>query len=91
VFGDLFGQQGHPTRTTVPKIDPLLLAQMLNLNQPQEGVLSAVFRIANDQGLLVIDFKDLKSILSYYMSEHAAEFQADYDNLSSASLGCHST
>ena len=86
VFWDLFGEQGHPIRTTVSEIGPLLLAQMLNLNETQEGVLSAVFRIADDQGLLLIDFKDLKSILAY-VSEHAAEFQAEYGNLSPASLG----
>jgi len=86
VFWDLFGEQGHPIRTTVSEIGPLLLAQMLNLNDTQEGVLSAVFRIADDQGLLLIDFKDLKSIITY-VSEHAAEFQAEYGNLSPASLG----
>lgn len=86
VFWDLFGQQGHPIRTTVSEIGPLLLAQMLNLNDTQEGVLSAVFRIADDQGLLLIDFKDLKSIITY-VSEHAPEFQAEYGNLSPASLG----
>lgn len=86
VFWDLFGEQGHPIRTTVSEIGPLLLAQMLNLNDTQEGVLSAVFRIADDQGLLLIDFKDLKSIIAY-VSDHAAEFQAEYGNLSPASLG----
>ncbi|RZJ22239.1 MAG: DUF853 family protein [Acinetobacter sp.] len=86
VFWDLFGEQGHPIRTTVSEIGPLLLAQMLNLNDTQEGVLSAVFRIADDQGLLLIDFKDLKSMLTY-VSEHAAEFKAEYGNLSPASLG----
>ncbi|MGE8563303.1 MAG: helicase HerA-like domain-containing protein [Acinetobacter bohemicus] len=86
VFWDLFAEQGHPIRTTVSEIGPLLLARMLNLNDTQEGVLSAVFRIADDQGLLLIDFKDLKSIISY-VSEHAAEFQAEYGNLSPASLG----
>ncbi|CAB1218603.1 helicase HerA-like domain-containing protein [Acinetobacter bouvetii] len=86
VFWDLFGQQGHPIRTTISEIGPLLLAQMLNLNDTQEGVLSAVFRIADDQGLLLIDFKDLKAMLSY-VSEHAAEFKAEYGNLSPASLG----
>jgi DNA helicase HerA-like ATPase len=86
VFWDLFGEQGHPIRTTVSEIGPLLLAQMLNLNDTQEGVLSAVFRIADDQGLLLIDFKDLKAMLSY-VSEHAAEFKAEYGNLSPASLG----
>ena len=86
VFWDLFGEQGHPIRTTVSEIGPLLLAQMLNLNDTQEGVLSAVFRIADDQGLLLIDFKDLKAMLSY-VSEHATEFKAEYGNLSPASLG----
>ena len=86
VFWDLFGEQGHPIRTTISEIGPLLLAQMLNLNDTQEGVLSAVFRIADDQGLLLIDFKDLKAMLSY-VSEHAAEFKAEYGNLSPASLG----
>lgn len=86
VFWDLFGEQGHPIRSTVSEIGPLLLAQMLNLNDTQEGVLSAVFRIADDQGLLLIDFKDLKAMLGY-VSEHAAEFKAEYGNLSPASLG----
>lgn len=86
MFWDLFGEQGHPIRTTVSEIGPLLLAQMLNLNDTQEGVLSAVFRIADDQGLLLIDFKDLKAMLGY-VSEHAAEFKAEYGNLSPASLG----
>ncbi|TCB65356.1 helicase HerA-like domain-containing protein [Acinetobacter sp. ANC 4178] len=86
VFWDLFGEQGHPIRSTISEIGPLLLAQMLNLNDTQEGVLSAVFRIADDQGLLLIDFKDLKAMLGY-VSEHAAEFKAEYGNLSPASLG----
>ena len=58
VFWDLFAEQGHPIRTTITEIGPLLLARMLNLNDTQEGVLSAVFRIADDQGMLLIDFKD---------------------------------
>lgn len=86
VFWDLFAEQGHPIRTTITEIGPLLLARMLNLNDTQEGVLSAVFRIADDQGLLLIDFKDLKAMISY-VSEHAAEFKAEYGNLSPASLG----
>ena len=86
MFWDLFGQQGHPIRTTISEIGPLLLAQMLNLNDTQEGVLSAVFRIADDQGLLLIDFKDLKAMLTY-VSENAAELKAEYGNLSPASLG----
>lgn len=86
VFWDLFGVQGHPIRTTVSEIGPLLLARMLNLNDTQEGVLSAVFRIADDQGLLLLDFKDLKAMISH-VSENAASYQADYGNLSPASLG----
>ena len=86
VFWDLFGEQGHPIRSTISEIGPLLLARMLNLNDTQEGVLAAVFRIADDQGLLLIDVKDLKTMLSY-VSEHAAEFKAEYGNLSPASLG----
>ena len=86
MFWDLFGQQGNPIRTTISEIGPLLLAQMLNLNDTQEGVLSAVFRIADDQGLLLIDFKDLKAMLTY-VSENAAELKAEYGNLSPASLG----
>ncbi|ENW83482.1 hypothetical protein F909_00493 [Acinetobacter sp. ANC 3929] len=86
IFWDLFGQQGHPIRTTISEIGPLLLAQMLNLNDTQEGVLSAVFRVADDQGLLLIDFKDLKAMLTY-VSENATELKAEYGNLSPASLG----
>ncbi|KYQ84667.1 ATP-binding protein [Acinetobacter sp. NRRL B-65365] len=86
IFWDLFAQQGHAIRTTISEIGPLLLAQMLNLNDTQEGVLSAVFRVADDQGLLLIDFKDLKAMLTY-VSENAAELKAEYGNLSPASLG----
>lgn len=85
-FWDLFGEQGHPIRTTITEVGPLLLAQMLNLNDTQQGVLSAVFRIADDQGLLLVDFKDLKAMLSY-VSENSAELKAEYGNLSPASLG----
>lgn len=86
IFWDVFGQHGHPIRTTISEIGPLLLAQMLNLNDTQEGVLSAVFRIADDQGLLLIDFKDLKAMLSY-VSDNAADLKAEYGNLSPASIG----
>ena len=86
VFWDVFGEQGHPIRTTISEIGPLLLARMLNLNDTQEGVLSAIFRIADDQGLLLIDFKDLKAMISY-VTEHSADFKAEYGNLSPASLG----
>jgi DNA helicase HerA-like ATPase len=86
ILWDLFAEQGHPIRTTVSEIGPLLLSRMLNLNDTQEGVLAAVFRIADDQGLLLLDFKDLKSMLSY-VSENAASLKNDYGNLSPASLG----
>ena len=86
IFWDLFGEQGHPIRTTISEIGPLLLAQMLNLNDTQEGVLSAVFRIADDQGLLLVDFKDLKAMLSY-VSDNSTDLKAEYGNLSPASLG----
>ncbi|WP_277560899.1 helicase HerA-like domain-containing protein [Acinetobacter beijerinckii] len=86
IFWDLFGEQGHPIRTTISEIGPLLLAQMLNLNDTQEGVLSAVFRVADDQCLLLIDFKDLKAMLTY-VSENASDLKAEYGNLSPASLG----
>ncbi|AOA57256.1 helicase HerA-like domain-containing protein [Acinetobacter larvae] len=86
LFWDLFGKQGHPIRTTISEIGPLLLAQILNLNDTQQGVLSAVFRIADDQGLLLIDFKDLKAMLSY-VSENASQLKNEYGNLSAASLG----
>lgn len=85
-FWDLFGELGHPIRTTISEVGPLLLAQMLNLNDTQQGVLSAVFRVADDQGLLLIDFKDLKAMLSY-VSENSGELKAEYGNLSPASLG----
>ena len=85
-FWDLFGEQGHPIRTTISEIGPILLSQMLNLNDTQEGVLSAVFRVADDQGMLLLDFKDLKSMLTY-VSENASELKSEYGNLSPASLG----
>lgn len=85
-FWDLFGEQGHPIRTTISEIGPILLSQMLNLNDTQEGVLSAVFRIADDQGMLLLDFKDLISMLTY-VSENASELKSEYGNLSPASLG----
>lgn len=85
-FWDMFGENGHPIRTTVSEIGPVLLSRMLNLNDTQEGVLSAVFRIADDQGLLLIDFKDLKAMLTY-VSENASDLKNEYGNLSPASLG----
>lgn len=86
VFWDLFGEQGHPIRTTISEMGPLLLARLLNLNDTQGGVLSLVFKVADDQGLLLLDLKDLRSMLAY-VAEHAAELKTQYGNVSAASVG----
>jgi DNA helicase HerA-like ATPase len=83
---DVFGEQGHPVRATISDMGPLLLKRMLNLNDTQAGVLSLVFKIADDNGLLLLDMKDLRSMLSY-VGEHAKEFTTDYGNISAASIG----
>jgi uncharacterized protein len=85
-FWDVFGEQGHPVRTTISDLGPLLLARMLNLNEIQQGVLQLVFKIADDHGLLLLDIKDLRAMLQY-VGESAAEFQAEYGNISAASIG----
>lgn len=85
-FWDVLGQQGHPVRATISDLGPLLLGRLLNLNDTQEGVLQLVFRIADDQGLLLLDLKDLRAMVRY-VGEHAADFRAEYGNLSAASLG----
>ncbi|MGE0666678.1 MAG: helicase HerA-like domain-containing protein [Sphingomonadales bacterium] len=86
VFWDLFGQQGHPVRTTVSEMGPLLLSQMLNLNDVQEGVLNIAFRVADEQGLLLLDLKDLRAMLSH-IGENAAQLTNEYGNVSKASIG----
>ncbi|MBI3131716.1 MAG: DUF853 family protein [Acidobacteria bacterium] len=86
VYWDLLGQQGHPIRTTVSEMGPLLLARLLNLNDTQEGVLNLVFRVADDQGLLLLDLKDLRGMLAH-VSEHASELRGTYGNVSAASVG----
>lgn len=86
VFWDLFGEQGHPIRTTISEMGPLLLAQLLGLNDTQEGVLSVVFEVADDQGMLLLDLNDLRSLL-HYVGEHSKEFSLEYGNVSSASVG----
>ena len=83
---DVFGDQGHPVRATISDMGPLLLTRMLNLNDTQSGVLSLVFKIADDNGLLLLDMKDLRSMLSH-VGEHAKEFTTDYGNISAASIG----
>jgi DNA helicase HerA-like ATPase len=85
-FWDVFGEQGHPVRTTVSEMGPLLLARLLNLNEIQEGVLSMAFRIADDNGLLLLDLKDLRSMVQF-VGDHAAEFKTQYGNVSPASVG----
>ncbi|WP_436267405.1 helicase HerA-like C-terminal domain-containing protein [Pseudoduganella sp. LjRoot289] len=85
-FWDVFGQQGHPVRATVSDLGPLLLARMLNLNDTQEGVLQLVFRIADDNGLLLLDTKDLRAMLQH-VGDNAADYKTSYGNISAASIG----
>jgi DNA helicase HerA-like ATPase len=86
VIWDLSGERGHPVRATVSDMGPLLLARLLDLNDTQEGVLNIAFKFADDQGMLLLDMKDLRSILQY-MSDNSKEFQGAYGNVSSASIG----
>ncbi|MEO8542971.1 MAG: helicase HerA-like domain-containing protein [Burkholderiaceae bacterium] len=83
---DVFGEQGHPVRATVSDLGPLLLARMLNLNETQAGVLQLVFKIADDQGLLLLDMKDLRSMCQQ-VGDNAAQFTTSYGNISAASIG----
>lgn len=86
VFWDLFGKKGHPVRTTVSEMGPLLLGRILSLNDIQSGVLSLVFRIADDSGLLLLDLKDLQAMLKY-VGDNAAGYTTEYGNISAASVG----
>jgi DNA helicase HerA-like ATPase len=86
VFWDLFGKKGHRVRTTVSEMGPLLLARMLGLNETQEGVLYAVFKMADDQGLLLLDLKDLRALLTF-AGENAKELTLEYGNIPRASVG----
>lgn len=83
---DVYGEQGHPMRTTISRMGPQLLARLLELNETQSGVLDIVFRIADDRGLLLIDLKDLRAMLDY-VSKNAKEYTTTYGNVSSASVG----
>ena len=83
---DVFGAQGHPVRATVSDMGPLLLGRMLALNEIQQGVLSLVFKIADDNGLLLLDLKDLRAMLQH-VGDNAKEFQTQYGNISGASVG----
>jgi DNA helicase HerA-like ATPase len=85
-FWDVEGVQGHPVRTTISEMGPLLLGRLLNLNDTQTGVLTLVFKIADDNGLLLLDLKDLRSMVQY-VGDHADEFRTGYGNISTASIG----
>jgi len=85
-FFDVYGEQGHPMRTTVSNMGPQLLSRLLQLNETQEGVLNIVFRIADDRGLLLIDMKDLRSMLNF-VAENAKQYTATYGNISAQSVG----
>ena len=86
VFWDMYGKQGHPVRTTVSEMGPLLLARMLNLNDTQQGVLTLVFKMADDAGLLLLDMKDLRAMLQH-VGDNAKQFTTEYGNVSAASIG----
>lgn len=86
VFWDLFGEKGHPIRTTVSDMGPLLLSRLLNLNETQEGVINVAFRVADDLGLLLLDLKDLKAIL-VHIGENAKDLTLEYGNVSRTSVG----
>ncbi len=86
VLWDIFGEKGHPVRATVSDLGPLLLARLLNLNEIQSGVLQIIFRIADDQGMLLLDFKDLRAMVQY-IGDNAKSFTTGYGNISTASVG----
>ncbi|MBY0463566.1 MAG: DUF853 domain-containing protein, partial [Burkholderiales bacterium] len=83
---DVFGQQGHPVRATVSDLGPLLLSRMLNLNDTQAGVLQLVFKVADDQGMLLLDMKDLRAMCQH-VGDNAKDFTTEYGNISAASIG----
>ncbi len=85
-FWDVYGEQGHPVRATISDMGPLMLARLLNLNETQSGVLALVFKIADDNGLLLLDLKDLRAMLQH-VGENARTFTTDYGNISAASIG----
>ena len=86
VFWDVFGEQGHPVRATISDLGPVLLGRLFNLNETQGGVLTMVFKIADDQGLLLLDLKDLRAMLQH-VGDNAADFRTQYGNVSPASVG----
>jgi DNA helicase HerA-like ATPase len=86
VFWDVFGEQGHPVRATISEMGPLLLSRMMDLNDTQEGVLNIAFRVADEQGLLLLDLKDMRAMLAH-LAEHADELTTQYGNVSKATIG----
>ena len=86
VFWDLYGEQGHPIRTTISEMGALLLSRLMGLNETQEGVLTIAFKMADDNGLLLLDLKDLRALLAW-MGENASQFTTTYGNVSAASIG----
>jgi hypothetical protein len=86
IFWDLFGRQGHPVRTTISEMGPLLLSRILDLNPTQEGVLNIAFKFADDHGLLLLDLKDLRSLL-IEIEKNASEISATYGNVATATIG----
>ncbi|MDD2761571.1 MAG: DUF853 family protein [Methylomonas sp.] len=86
LFWDVFGQKGHPLRATISDMGPLLLSRMLSLNDTQAGVLTAAFKIADDNGWLLLDLKDLRAMLQY-AADHASELRSEYGSISAASVG----
>ena len=86
MFWDVFGERGHPVRATISEMGPLLLSRLLNLNDTQSGVLTIVFRVADDEGLLLLDLKDLRALVQH-VGDHAAEYRTRYGNISAASVG----
>lgn len=86
MFWDVYGEQGHPVRTTISEMGPLILGNLLGLNETQSGVLFAAFRIADDQGLLLLDLKDLRSLLSW-MGDNASTLRSTYGNVSTSTVG----
>lgn len=85
-FWDVFGQQGHPVRTTISEMGPLLLSRVLGLNDVQSGLLTLLFKVADDNGLLLLDLKDLRA-MTQYVGDNAGQFKTGYGNISTASIG----
>jgi hypothetical protein len=86
VFWDIFGERGHPIRATVSEMGPLLISRILSLNETQSGVMSLVFKIADDNGFLLLDLKDLRAMV-HFVGDNAAQFKTEYGNISPASIG----